>query len=206
MALMVEEAVDLLRHRTSTKRRQGAKRLRALADPACAGAVRLALEREVQDPRTWETQYQMIMALGVTGTRDDVPLLRRLVGEKRDTSMVNTALGDAIVRLDRDHEEDVTPVLWCWDQSVDGLADGALRAVAMLRLHFSPEALDALLDRVEGEPEASHLRFWPAVAAAGWTGPRVEAFLRACAASSRDDIAAAATQSLEGRYMKVNPL
>ena len=206
MSLTVQEAVELLEHRTSVKRRQGAKRLRVLADPDSADAIRLALEREVLDPRTWETQYQVIMALGATGTRDDVPLLRRLVGEKRDAEAVNTALGDAIVRLDRDHREDVTPVLWCWDQSVDGLSDGALRAVAMLRLRFPAEALNALLDRVDGEPEASHLRFWPAVAAAGWTGPRVEAFLQACAASPRDDVSAAAIESLDGRYMKVNPL
>ncbi|MET9289479.1 hypothetical protein [Nocardia beijingensis] len=86
--------------------RRGAKRLRALADPTTAARVRAALEREVLDKRTWETQYQLIMALGTTGSREDVELLKTLALQPRSATMVNAALGDAIVRLGRDVEND----------------------------------------------------------------------------------------------------
>jgi hypothetical protein len=206
MPLAAEQAVELLHHPASPKRRQGAKRLRALADPATAWAVRAALEREIPDPRTWETQYQLIMALAMTGSREDASLLRDLAAQPRETTMVNAALGDAIVRLDRDHEQDAAPVFWCLDQRVSLLDDGALRAVAMLRLAFAPDVVEALLDRISVEPATSHLRFWPAIAAAGWAGDRVGSFLRACAASPRDDVARAAEEALAGRFLKVSPL
>lgn len=206
MPLTTQEAVDLLDHKASAKRRQGAKRLRALADPATAPAVRAALEREVRDSRTWETQYQMIMALAMTGTRSDARLLRDLAVQPRRATMVNAALGDAVVRLDRAFEHDVTPVLWCLDQPVTGLDDGALRAVAMLRLRFAPEVTATVLDRLETEPADSYLRFYSAVAAAGWQGERVDAFLRGCEASPREDIARAARESLAGRYIKFGVL
>jgi hypothetical protein len=206
MPLATQEAVDLLGHKASAKRRQGAKRLRSLADPTTASAVRAALEHEVRDPRTWQTQYQMIMALATTGGRADVPLLKDLAAQAREATMVNVALGDAIVRLDRDHEHDPTPVLWCLGQPVTLLDDGALRAVAMLRLRFAPDITEALLDRLDVESPHSGLRFWPAIAAAGWTGSRVEAFLQACASGPREDVAGAAKEALAGRHVKVNPL
>jgi hypothetical protein len=206
VSLTAEEAVALLGHASSATRRRGAKRLRALAATDTAPALRAALAREVRDPRTWETQYQMIMALAMTGTSDDVPLLRSLAEQSRAATMVDVALADALVRLGREHEQDATPVFWCLDQPGDLLADGALRAVAMLRLTFSDDVVEAILDRVEAEPAASPLRFWPAVAAAGWSGVRVEAFLHACAAGPREDVALVAKESLAGRYRKVNPL
>jgi len=206
MPLTARDAVVLLDHKASTKRRQGAKRLRTLGDPATAAAVRAALEREALDPRTWETQYQMVMALGMTGTRGDVPLLRELAAQPREAIMVNLALGDVIVRLDRDDDSDATPVLWCLDQQVDSLDDGALRAAAMLRLRFAPEVTKALLLRIDAEKADSHLRFWPTIAAAGWTGEHVAGFLRNCAVSPRTDVAGAAAESLAGRYTKVNVL
>jgi len=46
---------------------------------ASAGSLLLtALQREMQDPRTWETQYQMIMALGACGCPPALPYLQTL--------------------------------------------------------------------------------------------------------------------------------
>ena len=70
-----------------------------LADARAAPAVRTALAQEVRDPRTWETQYQMIMALGATGDEADVQVLKALALDEREATMVNMALGDALVRL-----------------------------------------------------------------------------------------------------------
>ncbi|MGW5106689.1 hypothetical protein [Nocardia sp. NPDC004123] len=205
MTLTRNEALALLSDSISARRRRGAKRLRALADPTTAAQVRTALERELLDKRTWETQYQLIMTLGMTGSRGDVELLKELALQPRSATMVNTALGDAIVRLGRDVDNDPAPTLWCLRQDVELLADGALRAVAMLRLKFPDTAVDAVLDYAEANfHDLNHksLAYWPAVAAAGWTGPRVRAFLTRCSQDSRQYIAEAATDALNGRYPK----
>ncbi|MCC3317057.1 hypothetical protein [Nocardia africana] len=203
MTLARDEALALLTDSLSARRRRGAKRLRALADPTTAARVRAALEREVLDKRTWETQYQLIMALGTTGSREDVELLKTLALQPRSAPVVNAALGDAIVRLGRDVDNDPAPAMWCLQQDVELLADGALRAVAMLRLNFPDTAVDAVIDYAEaGFHDLNHkyLAYWPAVAAAGWSGPRVRAFLTRCSQDGRQIIAEAATDALNGRY------
>ncbi|MBF6079047.1 hypothetical protein IU498_30935 [Nocardia beijingensis] len=86
MTLARDEALALLPGSLSARRRRGAKRLRALADPTTAARVRAVLEREVLDKRTWETQYQLIMALGTTGSR--VELLKTLALQPRSATLL----------------------------------------------------------------------------------------------------------------------
>ncbi|MCU1647478.1 MAG: repeat protein [Nocardia sp.] len=204
MRLARDEALALLTNSLSARRRRGAKRLRALADPTTAAQVRTALEREVLDERTWETQYQLVMALGMTGGRGDVEQLKRPALQPHSAG-VYVALGDAIVRLGREFDNDPAPALWCLQQQDVRLADGALRAVAMLRLSLPDSAIDDVLDYAEAhflDRNHAYLPYWPAVAAAGWSGPRVRAFLGRCSQDSRQIVADAAKDALNGRYGK----
>ncbi|WP_233289190.1 hypothetical protein [Kitasatospora sp. MBT63] len=93
-----------LGHRLSPKRRSAASRLRRLADPAAGPALLEALQTEVRDARTWETQYQMVMALGTCGHRPALGLLRDLARRPFEATAVYVALGDAIVRLSTPEE------------------------------------------------------------------------------------------------------
>ena len=63
MPLTFADAGQRLGDNRSAQRRSAAKRLRALADPTAGPALTLAFDREMSDLRTWETQYQMVMAI-----------------------------------------------------------------------------------------------------------------------------------------------
>jgi hypothetical protein len=206
MSLTLSEAIAQLADASSPRRRAAAKRLRALADPSAGPALVDALRAEVNDPRTWETQYQMVMALAMSDYRSAFPFLKGLAVTTIKATMVCTALGDAIVRLGRDHDQDPAPVDWCLATGNDMLADGALRAVAMLRLTLDDPAVERIISFVTGRDPHDGLRFWPAAAAAGWSGPRVTAFLTDCLALPRQDVSQAAQASLEGRYKAYKPL
>jgi HEAT repeat protein len=67
--------VEQLASPQSAKRRSAAKKLRKLKAAEAGPALLAALERELQDARTWETQYQMVMALGECGHRAALPFL-----------------------------------------------------------------------------------------------------------------------------------
>jgi hypothetical protein len=207
MALTRDEALDLLGHPRSPQRRRGAKRLRDLADASTGTAVRTALEREVGDARTWETQYQLVMALGATGSPADVNWLKDLACQPREATMVNYGLGDAIVRLGRRHPDDPEPALWCHHQDVDLLAEGAQRAVAVLQLALPSDATAVVFaeaDRRLSDPDHPNDEHgvWALIAAAGWSGPQVEAFLERYVDDHRTGIAHAAQQARQGRYRK----
>lgn len=107
IALLVEQ----LAARQSPKRRAAARKLRTLKVAAAGPALLTALEREVADPRTWETQYQMVMALGECGYREALPLLEAFAQRPFEATMVYVAPGDAIVRLSYAGPSDVAPVL-----------------------------------------------------------------------------------------------
>ncbi|MEU9048023.1 MULTISPECIES: HEAT repeat domain-containing protein [unclassified Kitasatospora] len=205
MALTLDEAVEQLGHRLSPKRRSAAMRLSRLADPAAGPPLLEALEREVRDPRTWETQYQMVMALGMCGHRPALGLLRDLARRPFEATAVYTALGDAIVRLSAPAAAGDS-LRWCLDSGTPMLADGALRAVAMRRLCLDTATIDHVLDFLEPLDPHDGLRFWAAAAAAGWPGSRVTRFLHECAVGPRSDVAGAAASSLQGKYQTCSPL
>ncbi|MFD6279760.1 HEAT repeat domain-containing protein [Streptomyces sp. NPDC060209] len=204
--LTLDEAVGQLDDRSSVRRRAAAKRLRRLAATTAGSSLLRALQREVRDLRTWETQYQMVMALGACDHRPAVPFLSDLAQRPLDATGVYVACGDSIVRLRGAEEGTSAPVRWCLDSGTPMLADGALRAVAMLRSVPDPETVDYILDFLAPLQSHDGLRFWAAAAAAGWPGERVHAFLERCAAGPRADVADAAASSLEGKYQTYRQL
>jgi HEAT repeat protein len=182
-----------LSDRSSPRRRSAAKRLGRAGDEAAGPALLDALRTEVEDARTWETQYEMVLALGLCGHREAEPFLRELAGRPFTATMVYVAVGESVVRLAGDP---AGAVLWCLEQGPEMLADGALRAVAHLGLVPEEPVRDAILDFVERTPREHHLRYWPAVAAARWPGRRARSYLKKCARGPREDVAEAARASL----------
>jgi hypothetical protein len=120
--------------------------------------------------------------------------------------MVYVALGDAIVRLGRESLNDPTPVLTLLRTSNRMLIDGALLAVAMLRLTLDPEAVTTIVTFLSSFEPSDPIRFWGTLAAAGWIGQEVERFLAEGAGSTRDDIRRAAIAAQRRRYLHVRPL
>ncbi|MFJ2745085.1 HEAT repeat domain-containing protein [Streptomyces sp. NPDC087440] len=206
MALDAVEAISQLQDRSSAKRRSAAKRLRRLGDPSAGPALLQALKNELRDSRTWETQYQMTMALGTCGSPSDLSYLRDLVLQRETLHAVHTAGGDAIVRLGYMEHSHTEAIRWCLSTGNETLVGGALQAVAMLRLVLDQETVTNVLDFVESRSPHDGIYFWPAVAAAGWTGQRVHDFLTACVSGPRSDVVEAATNSLAGNYGTYRPL
>ncbi|MFE5664244.1 HEAT repeat domain-containing protein [Streptomyces niveus] len=206
MALAAVDAIRQLQDRSSAKRRSAAKQLRKLGDPNAGPALLEALKNEVRDSRTWETQYQMTMALGTCGSPSDLPYLRDLVLRRETFHAVHTAGGDAIVRLSYMEHCHAEAIRWCLSTGNETLVGGALQAVAMLRLAPDQETVTDVLDFIEARSAQDGIYFWPAVAAAGWTGRRVQHFLTSCISSPRSDVAEAATNSLAGNYGAYRPL
>ncbi|MGW0993885.1 HEAT repeat domain-containing protein [Streptomyces sp. NPDC002523] len=185
--------LEQLSDRHSPRRRAAAKRLGRTGDPAAGPALLGALRDEVADARTWETQYEMALALGLCGHREALPFLRELAGRPFAATAVSVAVGESVVRL---ADDPARAVVWCLGQGPEMLADGALRGMARLGLVPDEPVRDAILDFVERTPGEHHLRYWPAVAAARWPGRRARSYLKKCAPGPREDVAEAARVSL----------
>lgn len=197
-----EAAISLLANPRSAKRRSGAKWLRKHPDPENVDALIAALTKELRDVRTWETQYQMIMALGASGS-DRVTHVLEAALRLPVEPMVRLAVGDALVRLSDDVDGALIDAL---ESSSSFRVEGALRALAMT--HRAPEKATtaaAVVDFVT-RPANAQLRFWLAASAAGWEPSYVREFLDSCLLDSNEDLRRAAEASLQRTYLKWNPL
>jgi hypothetical protein len=188
------------------KRRAAARMFRRLRIPSTGPALLEALRTEVRDPRAWETQYQLIMAVGECAYRDGLPFLLERLKLKRQETMIGVALGDAIVRLSRSHDHDIGPVLQILGGPDRDLIDGAFRAMAMLRMVPPPEAQTTIVEFADHLPPDDPLKLWAAAAAAGWHAKGVRGFLDRCRHSPRQDVRRAAEASSAGKYLHWTPL
>lgn len=200
-AIEVEAAIEQLKATQSAQRRKAAKALRQAGDPRAQDALLAALETEIQDPRTWETQYQIIMALGTSGARSALPLLHEILTMPLEP-MVHLSAGDALVRLSDD--PDAALVAAIQSRSLFRI-EGAIRAAAMMHPTLSTPTVDIVIT-FASQPEHAQVRFWVAAGAAGWRGGAVETFLKACVRDGDAETQRAARAALEGRYLKWNPL
>jgi HEAT repeat protein len=200
----VDECILMLGDKTSSRRRSAAKKLRKLGSPKAGPALVAALTRELQDLRTWETQYQMVMALAESGYREALPVLQQILSQPVEP-MVLIGVGDALVRLGRASDQDAAPLLELLETGPLPLVEGGIRAVAMLHLTLTHAAITKLI-AFASRPENARVRFWVAAAAPGWGGPEVEAFLRECLTDEHEDTRRAAEAALKKKYLKWSPL
>lgn len=199
------EDIELLQHPRSPKRRAAAKRLRKRGDISAGPYLLSALRKEVEDPRTWETQYQLVMAIGECQYVDALPFLKDFVVRPLEATMIYVGLGDALVRLQIQSLEDGAPIIELMRSGNDMLIDGAFRGMAILKIVPSEEQIDQILCFVSALPLDHYNRFWPLAAAPGWKGENVAAFIAECAQSPRADIREAAKLAENQKYRKWNP-
>jgi hypothetical protein len=202
----VKEILTQLSNKKSPKRRSAAKKLRKLKDVNAGPAIFSALKEELKDVRTWETQYQMIMALGECSYKPALPFLNKLAKESFEATMVYVAIGDAIVRLSIESESDATPILKLLNTGNEMLVDGAFRAMAMLKMVPSDSHIEIIIDYVSKSEVNEGIHFWVLAAAPGWSEIKVEKYLDYCAKSSREEITNAVALARKKKYKKWNPL
>jgi hypothetical protein len=197
------ETLLQLEDKQSAKRRSAAKKLRKRPDEKALTALILALEKEILDRRTWETQYQMIMALAACNGVAGSDLLQKILSSDLEP-MVHLAAGDAVVRLSADVDSAISDAL---NSNSFMRIDGAFRALAMMQSVPSRATINAIVTYASSPPPPNfQFRFWVAAAAAGWRNESVRSFLEACLLDPSADTRRAAEASLQNRYLKWNPL
>lgn len=157
----------------------------------------------------------MILALGFCEYRPALPFIWELARRETEHTTLYHGLGDAIVRIGHDSASDMTPVFETIDNGRFQLINGALQAMALLRMIPSESEiiellriaeLPAAVQAVRGYPnDPRGLRQWVAAAAAGWPRELVLEFLNRCLPSTDHQLQLAAEQSLKGRYVKWSP-
>jgi len=205
-SFVLDEMISQLQDKKSPKRRSAAKKLRKLKNIDAGPSLLSALKEELKDSRTWETQYQMVMAIGECGYKPALEFLKSLAHQTFEATMIYVAIGDAIQRLSMQHEQDVTSVFEAIDSGNDMLVDGAIRAMAMLKMLPVDLHIEKIINFVIAKSKNDGMHFWVLAAAPGWSGLKVEEYLDFCSTSKRDEITNAVELARKQKYKKWSPL
>lgn len=200
----IPSLIEQLQHKSSPKRRAAAKKIRTLAANEAGPALLSALKRELNDKRTWETQYQMIMALGESGYSESLDFLIQLTEQDFEATMVYVAIGDAITRLTYFKEGSINSTLDFLENKNDVslLIDGIMRAIVILKLIPSVDEIERIINYGNLSETSNNNRTWIASAAAGWSGENVEKFLNRFSTSDNPQTKKAAEAALNKKYSK----
>ncbi|MFT7683776.1 MAG: HEAT repeat protein [Moritella dasanensis] len=205
-SFVLDEIISQLKDKKSPKRRSAAKKLRKLKNIDAGPFLLSALKEELKDLRTWETQYQMIMAIGECGYKPALEFLQSLAHQTFEATMVYAAIGDAIQRLSMQNEQDVTSIFEAIDTGNGMLVDGAIRAMAMLKVVPVNLDIEKIINYVTAQNNNDGMHFWVLAAAPGWTGKKIDEYLAFCSTSKRDEIIDAVELARKQKYKKWFPL
>jgi len=198
--------IERLRASSSSVRRSASKFIRTHNIPNAGPFLLSALEFEISDPRTWETQYQIIMALGERGFEAALPVLEVLAKEGVDRStMVEMALGDAIVRIS-DSSQELHKGIETLSNCSEATKAGGLRALAILRRTPAVQDIDRIVGWVETSSVDSDVLYWALGAAPDWPRRELDLLLSRSQASSRKDIRENASFAQRRTYRSFKPL
>lgn len=202
----IKSLIEQLKHKSSPKRRTAAKKLRKLKVKEAGPALVDALKNEFKDKRTWETQYQMIMALGESGYTDRLDFLIQLAEKEFEATMVYVAIGHAVTALDNVSESLFVPLTKWIEKDKKELVEGCLRFLAMSHTTPTDDQIQQIIQYVS-LPKNRDIQFWAIAAAPGWPKQLTTNFLeQAIELAHTEEIKKAAISAINGKYLKWNPL
>ena len=211
----VKEAIELLSNSKSKKRESGAKKLRKLESLDAGPALIQALEKEIQDKRTWSTQYHLILAIGHSGFMEALQILMELAQQEFEATIIYMGLGDSIFRLSvlSKSNEETLNAIYSFDKF--RRTYGAFRALALMKLLPKDNVIKRIIEIgsdpkgaeiVQGYPDdETGLRKWVASASAGWKAELKNEFLADCEKIKDQHLLMAVENSRKNKYVKWNP-
>jgi hypothetical protein len=209
---IVTEILDRLRSTRSAHRRSAARAIGREGLKELAEALHEAYLSERKDPRTWETQYEMVLALGLVGHAPALPDIEPIVRANAPQDMITYGAAQTYVRLRRASLEDAGPSLELLEWGGGSVVDGCLNPLGYDRMMPDAPSIRALIRGawdLHLHPDRAGIvglcdpRSGLAAACAGWDPELTRGFLEHCIATGDEPLRRVAEAALEGRYARL---
>ena len=124
------ELSEKLRSKRSPERRSAAKKIGKKHITSLGDELLEAYLKEREDKRTWETQTEMIKALGRLDHKAAIPYLKDIVDRDLDADTITAYAALSYIRLTRQSKDDMTVTLTLFEKGSAMVFDGAVMALA----------------------------------------------------------------------------
>jgi hypothetical protein len=179
--------------------------------------------KEIKEERTWQTQVEMINALGKLNAKEALPEIEAIVRQNKPHDMITVSASAAFIRLNRKSTNDAQPTLELLDFGSVSVISGALQPLAVDQMTPSESEIKELLklcwdinkhkDRIGQEYGLVDSRLYPAAACANWDRKLTEGFLNHCIETAyninrfdkpirNDNLITVCENSLKGKFSK----
>jgi hypothetical protein len=207
-----EEIKTKLYSAKSADRRRAAKEIGKLKLTDFADDLYQAYIKESKDKRTWETQVEMILALGLLDYKNAIKEIDAIIMANNPHDMITYAAAQTYVRLKRKSLNDASPVLELLQFGGLSTVDGSLNPLGYDRMQPDENQIKELIKlswdlnkRKDYEATYSDPRYGIAAACAGWNRQLTKDFLEHCIATAGKDtpLIYVSENALKGKYVKL---
>lgn len=166
-----------------------------------------ALIKSMKQPRLWKTQCKVIKAIGVTGCENALPLLKELIDDDYEYTILYKELGFAIFMI----ENRVKINLSFFFESVEkgnvlqisGVCAAILYKKIIPKKNDIKKIINGIEPYVEGEGQKITPRCYIAAIAHLWPKDETQNFLEACKKSKFSGLVEIAEYALQGKESKI---
>ena len=142
----LSELSKKLRSSRSPERRGAAKKIGKKCITELGDELLSAYLKECGDNRTWETQTEMIKALGKIGHKAAIPYLKAIVDKNLDFDTITAYAALSYIRLTRENDNDMAVTLTLFENGNTMVFDGAVMALAYDDVLPTEEQMKALME------------------------------------------------------------
>ena len=195
---MTTEEIKIKLHSTKyVDRKRAAKEIGKLKLTDFADDLYQAYLKEAKDKRTWETQVEMILALGLLHYKNALTEIEQIVRKNVPNDMITNAAAQSYVRLKRQSLTDASPTIELLQFGGLSTVDGCLNPLGYDKMQPDENQIKELIklswdlhkhkDRLGHEGGYCDPRYGLAAACAGWDRQLTKDFLEHCLATADSD-------------------
>lgn len=204
------EIKELLVSKKAKDRLKAAKEIGKSQIDDLADELIVALEKELINPKTWQTQVEMIIAAGLVKCSYALRLIEPIIQENKEHDMITRAAAESYVRLKRDSINDSKPIIELLGFGGFSVIDGCLNPLGYDRMVPPDNEIKKLIElswdlHKQKQRGFTDPRYGIAAACAGWRKELTEEFLKHCLDTADNDtpLKYVTENSMKGKYVKL---
>jgi len=204
----MSELIQFLTSKQTGKVRKAAILLQKKNVPEIEELVIEALQYEIITNKSWETQSELIKALGINRYKKSLDILESIANKNEEYDRITNSTGTSLIRITRLDLSDVSELLKRLYSMKYSLGYGLLDALGYDRMHPSKEDINTIITKcwdfgIKRDKGYVDPRYGLAAACAGWDGETVSNFLIHCVETGDAPLKYVAENSLKKKFIKL---
>lgn len=200
------EYLEALESGSSPKIRKAATSIAKKLLSGYSSPLIAALKEQMNYPKSWQTQCELIKAIGKTGCIEALQLLKNLIENDFESTILYRELAFSIIVLENIALKNLDFLFLSFKKKNAGQIAGACAGVLYLKIIPTEEEISKIISEVaaytEYEGQIMTPRAYIAALAYLWPVSSVKEFLESCKESSSRVISQIAADSLQGKKSK----